>query len=784
MQTQEREWTPNMEGAVEMTPTIHPHASYPMRQVQWDPALDEQEDEYPRTRAIGHDRQRERHRASRPFSPEYDDSDDFIAAYKAELQEIRTENRKLHQSHEHMLNNMAELRDVCRDVKSLAERVRTLSNAKEEHQQAEWSELPPPPPPAPRATDREEDNDGDWPPPPPWPPTKPECYDKGQMVSAIDRMMCELQLLKQSTASSSAPKASLSSTPRAGYFSCPMQPGRPTAARPFPAAGVATHSPIFSPSNFRAQCAPGLRSSYSPSPRTGYRSPHLDNQQSFTSSLSEERVYRGPKPNIPLFKNRDPMEYAWLKIALKNLLPEDSTELFKYQVLIDHLKLEEACLIADSYLNSPTPYSDTMSALDENVTYAMLDDGSEHTMLLPEAASQLGLEGTPEELSLRTIRRDVQVLRGACVSFHLSPAGQQKRSFKITHAFTSPHLYLAERSYPIRSLQKKYKHLVGLPLEQFARVKPLILIGADHPHLLTPIEPVRLGLPGGPAAIHTRLGWTLQGPARLVQQTLSEQQCLFTTVSPQTTELMANVQKLWQMDVLPFRSDKVVTRSKEDQEAVEMLEAKTARVEIKGVLRYATPLLRKRQMPLFQATKEAVMPSLRSTWKRLARDPQLAEAYCEKICKLVRAGPVKKLGPDLPAEGESWFIPHHLVQHNEKNRIVFNCSYQFRGLNLNESLLPGPTLGASLLGVSLRFRQSTVAISGDIRSMFHQVRLLPQDRPLLKFVWRDMRRDDPPDVYEWQVLPFGTTCSPCCAMFALQRRNTGTQLTCQGTQLT
>ncbi len=53
--------------------------------------------------------------------------------------------------------------------------------------------------------------------------------------------------------------------------------------------------------------------------------------------------------------------------------------------------------------------------------------------------------------------------------------------------------------------------------------------------------------------------------------------------------------------------------------------------------------------------------------------------------------------------------------------------------------------------------------------MFHQVRLLPEDKPLLRFLWRNLDREKQPDIYEWQVLPFGTTCSPCCATYALQR---------------
>lgn len=52
--------------------------------------------------------------------------------------------------------------------------------------------------------------------------------------------------------------------------------------------------------------------------------------------------------------------------------------------------------------------------------------------------------------------------------------------------------------------------------------------------------------------------------------------------------------------------------------------------------------------------------------------------------------------------------------------------------------------------------------------MFHQVRLLPKNRPRLRFLWRDLRVDEPPRVFKWQVLPFGMTCSPCCATFTLQ----------------
>lgn len=144
-----------------------------------------------------------------------------------------------------------------------------------------------------------------------------------------------------------------------------------------------------------------------------------------------------------------------------------------------------------------------------------------------------------------------------------------------------------------------------------------------------------------------------------------------------------------------------------------------------------------------------VLQSLHSTERRLAKDPQRTEVYCQEIQKLEKMGYVAVVSPEVATSTpESWFIPHHMVRHNNKDRIVFYFSFQYEGKSLNDLLLPGPALGPSLLGVLLQFRQYPVAESGDIKSMFHQICLLPADGPVLHFIWRDMKRTEEQKIYE------------------------------------
>ncbi|KAL7835515.1 hypothetical protein SRHO_G00278620 [Serrasalmus rhombeus] len=101
--------------------------------------------------------------------------------------------------------------------------------------------------------------------------------------------------------------------------------------------------------------------------------------------------------------------------------------------------------------------------------------------------------------------------------------------------------------------------------------------------------------------------------------------------------LFQNVEKLWQADVIPYRNERRVSRSQQEQEVLDLL----------------------------QAPKKAVMPHLQSTVKCLSRGPERPAAYKDKIKKLERAGYVLKLLTDpVTQQEEARSVPHQMLQHN------------------------------------------------------------------------------------------------------------------------
>lgn len=89
------------------------------------------------------------------------------------------------------------------------------------------------------------------------------------------------------------------------------------------------------------------------------------------------------------------------------------------------------------------------------------------------------------------------------------------------------------------------------------------------------------------------------------------------------------------------------------------------------------------------------------------------------------------------SDGKVWFVPHHGVYHPKKQKIraVFDCEASFHGITLNKQLLQGPDMTGSLIGILTRFRHEQVAVTADVESMFHQVKVPPEDADLLRFLW-------------------------------------------------
>ncbi|XP_071519126.1 uncharacterized protein [Panulirus ornatus] len=172
----------------------------------------------------------------------------------------------------------------------------------------------------------------------------------------------------------------------------------------------------------------------------------------------------------------------------------------------------------------------------------------------------------------------------------------------------------------------------------------------------------------------------------------------------------------------------------------------------------------------------ACMGRLRATEKRLAkRGVAYAKEYSDQISDMVERGVARKLTTDeiKDYQGPVHYIPHHeILRPDSKStpiRIVFNSSASYMGHVLNDYYAKGPDMLCDLFGILLRFRQSPVAIVGDISKMYNSVLLSEADKMTHRFLWRDMNTTREPDHYCLQTVTFGDRPSGVIAMTALHK---------------
>ncbi|XP_062713763.1 uncharacterized protein LOC115256765 [Aedes albopictus] len=401
-------------------------------------------------------------------------------------------------------------------------------------------------------------------------------------------------------------------------------------------------------------------------------------------------------------------------------------------------------------------------------TLAFLDDGSSYTLMEKELADELGVEGEAEPLclqwtgSIKRIEKDSQN-----VQLGISAAGNSQQH-TLEYVRTVESLDLPPQSLQYEEMARRYDYLKGLPVDSYPTATPRILIGVDNAKLLLTLKK-REGKYFEPVAAKTRLGWTIYGKAEGLSST-PEHRILHICARSSDEQLHDAVKNFFSIENVGVALVPQI-EAEEDRRSREILEQTTIRTS-SG--RFQTGLLWKFDCIEFPESRLMAEKRLTCLERSLCKKPELYANVRQQILDYQSKGYVHKLTDEEASRSDPrrvWYLPLGVVQNPNKPgkvRVVWDAAAKTGGVSLNSMLLKGPDLLISLPSVLFRFRQREVAITGDIKEMFHQILIRPEDRQAQRFLWRDSSRE-PMQEYVMDVATFGSTCSPCSAQYVKNR---------------
>lgn len=142
---------------------------------------------------------------------------------------------------------------------------------------------------------------------------------------------------------------------------------------------------------------------------------------------------------------------------------------------------------------------------------------------------------------------------------------------------------------------------------------------------------------------------------------------------------------------------------------------------------------------------------------------KLDPVFSEKLKKLIndytKKGYIRKLNEEeINNKRNSWYLPIFVVKNinkPDKFRVVWDAAAKVQAISLNSVLLKGPDLLIPLSKVLQCFIEHSFGIVGDIKEMFHQIKIREGDQRVQRFIWREDTNQKIPDTYVMTVMTFG-----------------------------
>ena len=303
-----------------------------------------------------------------------------------------------------------------------------------------------------------------------------------------------------------------------------------------------------------------------------------------------------------------------------------------------------------------------------------------------------------------------------------SVKGNSEMKAEVTKV-EKPHLMMLDNPR-YKKLVEKHPHLKGVTMDdndERPRLPVHIILGNSECPRISTTEPQRVGREWDPVASYTKLGWTITSPGKEIDTT--------SMLLTQTSRV--DYEDLCKRDVLGLADSPSGDQSVVYDEFKEQL-----RMSEEGW--YETGLPWKGNHTPLPNNKEGSLRRLASLLRKLEKTGSI-EDYNAVIQEQLIEGIVERTPNSVV--GREFYIPHKGVvretAESTKLRILYDASARAwdSAPSLNECLNNGPPLQNQLWSVLIRGRFNPIAITGDIKKAFLQVRIRPEERDALRFHW-------------------------------------------------
>ena len=152
-----------------------------------------------------------------------------------------------------------------------------------------------------------------------------------------------------------------------------------------------------------------------------------------------------------------------------------------------------------------------------------------------------------------------------------------------------------------------------------------------------------------------------------------------------------------------------------------------------------TGLLWKGNHPPLPNNKHGSLKRLENLVRKLEKQPGMLQKYDGVIQDQLSQGIVERVHSE--PKGKEFYIPHKAMiremAESTKIRIVYDASARAneKAPSLNDCLETGPPLQNKLWSVLVRNRFQSVALAGDLKQAFLQVRIREEDKDVMQFHW-------------------------------------------------